>query len=604
MTKTNLNIKSTRGIARKAVSLLMAGVLAMGICLPISAAVNASSGVAYAAEGDETGENEITLALESPDGVMQGVEYSAIKLFDGKVANADAQNNNYPLYLDDIEYASEEVAAVLKAKYLECDSNSDYASSAFGKGNIYLETEFSAGDSCPVCEEGHLVETYVDENQSAQSVAENFTYKGAKFDSFMGMHKTPQTEYVAYIKALAEDLANNNVPSTTIVADEGAVSLPGEGYYLVVCKDELNTEGSSASAPIFVGINAPRVITLKADTPAATFKIDGEASADHFLKENATYTASFTCPENIWSYDSYPLSFHCDWDENKISLSEDAISVILESGLSGESSTDVSDFANIETKDGNLVVSFDDILAVYKNKYAQNRWGNSIGSITLTYKAYQSGNTASPDGANSTLYCEYANNPTVPASTGKTQVTTVADYSYKITIKTVDKGTNENVAGAKYTVRVGKNATTNTSCLMYKNGEFSVGPMGNSLTDTFKSNNDGEIVLDGVKAQAYTVVAYDVPTGYAKSDNSGSLSFDLADRNILKTSFTSNTDLFTNDTAEGAKEVLLTSKLIKHVYLPSTGQLGLSFTVALAAAAAIAAITRRKKDEEAQIMYV
>lgn len=328
------------------------------------------------------------------------------------------------------------------------------------------------------------------------------------------------TDNIAYkIAAAVDDLTGKKTTTN------GVASGLEYGYWLFVTKADTINEGEAGTSPIFTVVgSAPVNITEKTGIPTVEKKIVSDAdgkeydAADSQIGQDVTYSLYGTIAENYDKYDEYFYEFS-DQISKGLTLQSGA-KVYLYNTVS-EAKADLAhksgqDITNSFTQSGETVDSATN--AKTTTWTCQNLKGvrgiTKQSCIVVSYTA-QINKDAFVAGAKSndnTVILNYSNNPMNKDSKGQTPPDTVKDYTYGLRINKVDLGTETKLPNAQFTI------TTNGDEKNEK--EKYVDDKGNlSTTEVIlTTNSDGVITLTGLDAGVYTVKEVSAPDGYTAVD--------------------------------------------------------------------------------------
>lgn len=561
---------------KKIASSLLAGALVMGGIAPI-AMFNQPAAVAFAADDEVDAKEPTMLSIKTPASaeaaVATGTSYTAIKVFNAEITGA-YDDEDAPT-ASGISFATGVDASVIQG-----DEENE------GEDAIDLT--------------------------NAQNAAE---WVGARIDHQPGVGLNAST----YGMELAKRLIAAGADTKTIVADGEAVDMDGEGYWLIVRTADLNEENAAASSPIYAALDEGNTeITLKVAIPTIEkliqeddIEADDESEgwgdeADHTLNQDVNYKLVGTIADNIDAYKTYEYNFVDSWDGDKLELHADSVKVVVlsadEENEDGETvpgtETDITKNAGVAidtATDGKLNVSIEDLKTVYPALKSTDR-------VIVSYTAEQCGTTASPEGIQNDAYLEYSNNP-VMKSKGFTPEVSVKDYSFALRIHKTDNQTGEDLAGVEFSIK-----SDNGNYLAFVDGEVKEVPVAEGEDiPVWTTDADGRIILDGVDAATYTVEETKALDGYDMLGSTFDMTIDSATKTAPIGSFATTSELVSEDATavdkdEVVKQVLV--KNVKQIPLPSTGEMGIALVIFLAIAAGIYGVSRRKREQAAEVMHV
>ncbi|MGO5211386.1 SpaA isopeptide-forming pilin-related protein [Parafannyhessea sp. LCP21S3_E6] len=439
----------------------------------------------------------------------------------------------------------------------------------------------------------------------------------------------------------------------TVSPNTATTPARGNGYYLFVTdQDTVNeetTKGEDATSPIFAVVGGSAVtVTEKTSVPTVDKKIVSDATgkegdvADSQLGQNVTYKLYGTVADNVATYDTYYYEFSdsitkgLDLNTTSGSTTDspkyDVHVTLYDSTTDAQSGTNGTDvtgkFTTAYAADADASNPNGHVLTVKIGnlKGMKDSDGNPINitkdsCIVVSYTAHINssaviGSTGNPN----TVKLVYSSNPHTEDH-GETTPDTVRDYTYKLVLHKVDRTTEKDLKGAKFTIQATTpDDTASANKYVQENG---------SLGDTayeFTTDENGQISVEGLDAGTYTVKETTAPTGYSKTDDftfqikptyGGTDGQELTKlENVLTatdSAIAGDTDGDTSDNVlrAGGKNaadantgtVKVTIGDVKSVGLPLTGQAGIGVT--LAAGGAVLALgvyrvvrSRREQDAE------
>lgn len=456
--------------------------------------------------------------------------------------------------------------------------------------------------------------------------------------------------------AKAIEAAAGLTADVTVSPNTATTPTRGNGYYLFVTDqstvDEGTTKGEDATSPIFAVVGGSAVtVTEKTSVPTVEKKIVSDATgtegdvADSQLGQNVTYKLYGTVADNVATYDNYYYEFsdsitkgldlnttsgsttdspkydvHVTLYGSKADAQNDNNGTDVTSKFTTTYKADTEDTNN---QDGHVLS-----VSINNLKGMKDAKGNAISitkdsCIVVSYTAHINssaviGSTGNPN----TVKLVYSSNPHT-TDHGETTPDTVRDYTYRLVLHKVDRTTEKNLEGAKFTIQA-TGADDKDSKDKYVQSDGSLG----ATAYEFKTNSDGVINVTGLDAGTYTVTETEAPSGYSKADSftfrikptyGGTDGQELTSlENVLTATdshsvIAGDTDGNTSDTvlsgtgANAADKSTGTVKVtvgdVKSVGLPLTGQAGIGVT--LAAGGAVLALgvyrvvrSRREQDAE------
>ena len=278
-----------------------------------------------------------------------------------------------------------------------------------------------------------------------------------------------------------------------------------EGYWLFVTTPTTtdSKQNSVGTAPIFTVVGGTTAVTVteKTSVPTVDKKIvdgaDATSVSDAEAGAEVKYRLTGTVADNVNTYDKYQYKFS---DVLGTGLIADTSSVVVKIGDKTVNSDSYT--TNYDTKNNTLSVSFADL------KGAQDSSGAAItidgsSSVTVEYTAKLDSTKAvlGGTGNDNTVSLTYSNNPH-STGIGATTSKSAKLFTYKLTLHKVDRTTEANLSGAKFTVKNSKNKYVQSD---------------GTLDDTayeFTTDTDGNINVSGLDADTYTVHEITAPSGY------------------------------------------------------------------------------------------
>lgn len=278
-----------------------------------------------------------------------------------------------------------------------------------------------------------------------------------------------------------------------------------EGYWLFVTTPTTtdSKQNSVGTAPIFTVVGGTTAVTVteKTSVPTVDKKIvdgaDATSVSDAEAGAEVKYRLTGTVADNVNTYDKYQYKFS---DVLGTGLIADTSSVVVKIGDKTVNSGSYT--TNYDTKTNTLSVSFADL------KGAQDSSGAAItidgsSSVTVEYTAKLDSTKAvlGGTGNDNTVSLTYSNNPH-STGIGTTTPKSAKLFTYKLTLHKVDRTTEANLSGAKFTVKNSKNKYVQSD-----------GTLGDTAYE-FTTDTDGNINVSGLDADTYTVHEITAPSGY------------------------------------------------------------------------------------------
>lgn len=474
-----------RGVARAARA-ATAGLLAvsMGFALMVpSPAI---------AEGDATADAASAVQINNAEG--NSTSYVGYRIFSADV-RAGAEDGADKV-ASNIDWASDQVKDVVTQAIAEADAN--YKGTTAQEAAVWME-ENVAGFHTGTDDSGAAVtaqtqgasasRTYVDRNSFAYTLATKLADSGAGVDVAAG--------------------------------SEQALD---EGWWLFLTKpDSLGTEGKStmATAPIYtlVGVGTT-VVNEKTKLPTLqkALKDANDVTELHTADQGGTgsltlYRLTGTLPGNIGEFSTYSYTF-TDMPSEGLTIDLDSVKVKMYDNMKDATFNDlvgINDrtYPNVVTDkfdihmDGNkLVVSCDDILKL------GDVTPNTV--ITVNYHAHLNGKAVTGgEGNTNVAELTYPNDPH-SGGVGKVTSNQVSLYTYRLNLKKVDRNTEQDLKGAKFTIQLFREHETSID-YPYVQAD---GSLVNDKPYEFTTDDQGNISVGGLTEGLYIITETQAPDGY------------------------------------------------------------------------------------------
>ncbi len=334
---------------------------------------------------------------------------------------------------------------------------------------------------------------------------------------------------------VAEAIAKAVMGKTYQTTVEGgkASSALNNGYWLFVTDGTTVDPGSSTKAsesytlPIFAVVGGSAyTVTEKASIPTVEKKIVSDAdntehdAADSHIGQDVRYNLYGTVAQDFATYDSYSYKF-TDTVSQGLTIDSNSVKVYMyaNSGVakadvlhSSDSKVDVTNYFISGVTDGTngahvLTVNVNSTTAPKGLKSITGATKDSVFVVSYTAKINSSaviGNAGNPN----TVYLEYSNNPN-GEGTGRTVDHKVKDFTYGLHLVKVDQGTEQALAGAKFTIKV-SSADDTASVGKYVQSD---GKLGDAAYE-FITGTEGTIDVTGLDTGTYEVEEISAPSGY------------------------------------------------------------------------------------------
>ena len=567
--------------------------------------------MAWAAEGDST------ITIKNVDG--NATNFKGYKIFNATVTDNSASGTGKKE--SDISWASTAMQTAVV----------NYLNTLKDSGGNALYTGTTAQDAAD------FISSHITSDSASNVAAGN----GTRVDS------------ATFANGLAKAIETAGLTSYVTVSPNTATTpTSGNGYYLFVTDqstvDEGTTKGEDATSPIFAVVGGSAVtVTEKTSVPTVKKKIVSDATgtegdvADSQLGQDVTYRLYGTVADNVATYDTYYYEFS-DSITQGLSLNEASdsttdnpkydVHVTLygnkADAQSGTNGTDVtSKFTTTYAADADasnpnghvLTVKIDNLKGMTDSEgKAISITKDSCVVVSYTAKINSSA-VIGGNGNPNTVKLVYSSNPHT-TDHGETTPDTVRDYTYQLVLHKVDRTTEKDLQGAKFTIKAtGADDTASTNKYVQEGG---------SLGDTayeFTTDASGKINVKGLDAGTYTVTETEAPSGYAKVDSftfqiKPNYSDDGKELTSLENVLTATDSVIAGDTDGNTSDNVLkagnrnaadastgTVKVtvgdVKSVGLPLTGQAGIGVTLAAGGAVlalGIYRVVRSRREQDAE----
>ena len=401
---------------------------------------------------------------------------------------------------------------------------------------------------------------------------------------------TTDVEYAEAVKTLGEDksapvqkFANDFTEyalknGTTVKATKTSGKITGKnttsfvfngldkGYYLVYV-----TGGKKIQSSL-VTVDGETTVSLKTEAPSITKTADKETVS---IGQVVEYTITGSVPDTT-GYDQYVYKIN-DTLSNGLDFVNDAKGTavtgnIVNVSVAFKNATDASTAPTTATLDTTKKT-----MALDLSAWVRNNQENKGKEFTVTYYAKVNKDAVVTEKNSATL--EYGNNPTDTTTTKPSEAKTP---TYPLDINKFKKGSEEKLAGAKFSLYTSDtDAKNNDNAIKVSgsNGNYVVDPT--SATTEFESvasiNGKGyNLHVNGLAAGTYYLVETKAPAGYNK----------LTDPIKVEIKKNTNEDvnawtLFNND--KNVDDKIIHVENSTGSILPSTGGMGtIAFTVVAA----------------------
>lgn len=399
---------------------------------------------------------------------------------------------------------------------------------------------------------------------------------------------TTDVEYAEAVKTLGEDksapvqkFANDFTEyalknGTTVKATKTSGKITGKnttsfvfngldkGYYLVYV-----TGGKKIQSSL-VTVDGETTVSLKTEAPSITKTADKETVS---IGQVVKYTVAGSVPDTT-GYAEYVYKIH-DTLSNGLDFVNDAKGTAVTGNtvnvsVAFKNATDASTAPATATLDTTKKT-----MALDLSAWVRANQTNKGKEFTVTYYAKVNKYAVVTEKNSATL--EYGNNPTDTTTTKPSEAKTP---TYPLDINKIKKGSDEKLAGAKFSLYTSENdAKNNKNAIKVSgsNGNYVVDPTSNTTEFESVASIDRKgynLHVNGLAAGTYYLVETEAPAGYNKLTASIKVT-------ITKTGDTEWT-ISKDDNKEGDKIIDVENSTGS--ILPSTGGMG---TIAFAVVAAI-----------------
>lgn len=336
--------------------------------------------------------------------------------------------------------------------------------------------------------------------------------------------------------SVAEGLAKAvmGITTETTVTGNTQSDALDPGYWLFLTDGSTVNAGSSTEAgetytsPIFAVVGGSAyTVTEKASVPTVEKKIVSDAdgaehdAADSHIGQDVTYNLYGTVAQDFATYDSYSYVFKDNVskgltvDSSSVQVRMYSSATAAHNDLARTTGTPVTSHFDIDLGDAKTDGSHD-LTVTAKDDTAKGEKGlksiegatkDSVFVVTYTAKINSDaviGNNGNPN----TVYLEYSNNPN-GEGTGRTVDHKVKDFTYGLHLVKVDQGTEQALAGAKFTIKV-SSADDTASVGKYVQSD---GKLDDAAYE-FITGTDGTIDVTGLDTGTYEVKEISAPSGY------------------------------------------------------------------------------------------
>ena len=447
-------------------------------------------------------------------------------------------------------------------------SDSDYAKSSTYKGIQIFKAKVTTTNGTTTVSGIEWAGADTTEQQAIQQAVVNaIQTEKSDYNSTNAQDAADYLSANAHVSGTSEQVKNDNVLSliaanleknTTLTwketsANSAQLTDLSAGYWLFLTKMPGKPDGKSTdafTAPVYAVIDGANATTIKPkkSVPTVEKKIldDTDAAkatdiknsqawkdvADSQIGQEVNYKLTGKIASNYATFDAYAYKF-----TDNLSTGLDYVGNSVEVyALNNNTYTKISSTSyTVSFQNQKLTVDF----PVDNNGKKGLKSANADGTGTLSidenteivvfYKAKLNKNavignntTEHTVGGNpNTVKLEYSNNP-YGNGTGETIEDTVADFAFKLNLNKVDRGTEEGLAGAAFTIQSADENTmdqyiaSKAGTVEGKNvvaGQLVTVSSGTDLPDCvkFTSDKDGKIAVSGLDAGSYKVTEVEAP---------------------------------------------------------------------------------------------
>lgn len=396
-----------------------------------------------------------------------------------------------------------------------------------------------------------------DANYAGKTAEDAATYISGKITK---TDNTTRVDAASFANELAK--AVDGKTSTTSVTPGTAATLD-EGYWLFVTNTATTNgkSGTAGTAPIFAVVGGATQVTVteKTTVPTVSKQVKNDATgagftsvADAEAGQSISYKLTGTVADNVATYDTYKYAFS---DALSTGLVADADSVKV--SVDGKEISTGSYEKNYETGTNTLSVSFANL------KAAKTADGSTVpitdkSKVVVDYTAHLDPTKAvlGGEGNLNTVTLTYSNNPHSDG-TGTTTPKTAKLFAYKLQLHKVDRTTEANLQGAKFTIKATGDDDGSSTKYVQENGT-----LGDNAYE-FTTDKDGNINVTGLDAGTYTVAETEAPAGYNKVDNFTFQIKPTYDENAQKLTKLENVLTATDSVIAGDTDGVTTDNILK-----------------------------------------
>lgn len=310
--------------------------------------------------------------------------------------------------------------------------------------------------------------------------------------------KTTAVEATSDAYKLAKAFQDSNlVPSSVTPGKEADLS---KGYWLFVTNEGSLHEGEVATSPIFAVVGGSAVKVAEKDSlPTVEKTVNGKTADSVGVGDTVSYHLTGTVASNIDTYSKYYYKF-TDTLSAGLDYADGSIAVKV-----GDTEVDANKYFEYNKETRTLTVTFTDLKSIGVNITKDTQ-------VTVDYRATvnnkaQAGTT---NNLSNSATLTYSNNPKTadqgePGKPGGTTDTPTPSetksYTYKLNLIKVDRGTEEELSGAVFTLRD-------------KDGNFIKADGTKTKTESEAHLSGSTITVNGLDEGDYTLHEVTAPDGY------------------------------------------------------------------------------------------
>ena len=360
------------------------------------------------------------------------------------------------------------------------------------------------------------------------------------------------------------------------------------GYYLVYLKCGKEIQSS------LVTVDGPNItVNLKTEAPSITKKADKDTVS---IGQVVTYTVTGSVPDTT-GYSEYVYKIH-DTLTNGLDFVNDANGTALETGATKVNVTVAFKDTSVNAGTAPTTAALDTInkrkMSLDLSEWVRANQTNKGKEFTVTYYAKVNNKAVVEEKNKAELV--YGNNPSDTTTTKPSEVKTP---TYYLNINKTKKGSDEKLAGAKfslYTSETDAKNGTNPIKVTGTNGNYVVDPTSDNTVFESVASIDGKnynLHVNGLAAGTYYLVETEAPAGYNKLTDPIKVEIKKSTNEDVNAWTLSNND-------KNVDDKIIDVENSTGSILPSTGGMGtIAFTVVaalLVLGVAVSFIRDRKRE--------